>query len=60
MFENVTTDAANKRPDLITNPHKQNAGVEIFTKTQNNGQVWVETRKGIIQNAGVNRVGDFK
>ena len=60
MFENVTANPANKRPDLVTNPNQQNAGIEVFTKNQNNGQIWVQSRKGVIQDAGVNRKGKFK
>ena len=60
MFENITADPNNKRPDLVTNPHKQKAGIEIYTKEQNNGQIWVETRNGVIQDAGVNRKGNFR
>lgn len=55
LFENVVANPNNKRPGLVTNPHKQKAGIEIFTKQQKNGQIWVETRGGIIQDAGVNR-----
>ena len=60
MFENATSDSANNRPDLVTSAHQQNAGIEIFTKNQNNGQIWVQSRKGVIQDAGVNKKGKFK
>jgi hypothetical protein len=48
MFENVASDKKNIRADLVTDPNKQKAGVEIFTKEQNRGQIWVETRGGVI------------
>jgi len=57
MFESVAADPKNKRSDLVTDPNKQKAGIEIYTKEQRNGQVWVETRGGVIQDAGVNRNG---
>ncbi|NKC13806.1 MAG: filamentous hemagglutinin N-terminal domain-containing protein [Gammaproteobacteria bacterium] len=60
MFENVASDSNNKRPDLVTDPNKQKAGIEVFTKDQRNGQVWVETRNGVIQDAGVNRSGAYR
>ena len=41
-------------------PNKQKENIEIYTKIQNNGQIWVETRGGIIQDAGVNRPGNYR
>ena len=60
MFENVASDSKNKRPDLVSDPNKQRAGIEMFTKDQRNGQIWVETRGSIIQDAGVNRSEFFR
>ena len=60
MFEGVTTNPSNKRPDLVTDPNKQKAGIEVYTKDQRNGQIWVETRDGVIQDAGVNRGGSYR
>ena len=60
MFENVASDKKNLRTDLVTDPNKQKAGIEVFTKEHNRGQVWVETRGGVIQDAGVNRAGSYR
>lgn len=32
----------------------------LVSEDQNNGQIWVQTRDGVIQDAGVNRKGNFK
>ena len=45
---------------LVTDPNKQKAGIAVFTKNQRNGQVWVETRNKVIQDAGVNRSGSYR
>jgi len=35
-------------------------GVLFRLKDYNSGQVWVETRGGVIQDAGVNREGNYR
>ncbi|MFY9620674.1 MAG: kelch repeat-containing protein [Pyrinomonadaceae bacterium] len=59
LFERVASNPKNARPDLVT-PAKARSGVQVYTQTFRNGQVWVEIRNGIIQNAGVNPVGAFR
>jgi len=57
LFESAAADPKNKRPDLVTDPNKQKAGIEIYTEEKRYGQVWVETCGSVIEDAGVNRNG---
>jgi RHS repeat-associated protein len=60
LFKNVGEDSNNFRLDLSSRPDKAAANVNIFTRNFNNGQVWVEVRNSIIQNAGVSPPGFFR
>ena len=64
LFENVASNPANLRADavqagLITKQAAE-AGLQAFTWTGRSGQVWVTVRNGVVHNAGVNPLGDFR
>lgn len=64
LFENVASNPANLRPDAVQAgliaQQAAAAGVQAFTWTGRTGQVWVTVRNGLIENAGVNRIGEFR
>lgn len=64
LFERVASNPANLRADAvkagIITQEAANAGVQAFTWTASDGQVWVIVRDGVIQNAGVNPLGAFR
>lgn len=60
LFENVASNPQNARPNFPLPPGAQQAGVQAYTQSFRNGQVWVEVRNSIIQNAGVNPLGGFR
>jgi RHS repeat-associated protein len=57
LFEAVAASPGNRRPNFPLPPGATQAGVEVYTQTFRNGEVWVFVRNGQIINAGVNRVG---
>lgn len=64
LFAQVASSPQNLRPDAvqvgIITQDAANAGVQAFTWNGITGQVWVTVRNGVIQNAGVNRIGSFR
>lgn len=58
LFEQVTSNPANRLPDAPLPQPAAVAGVQVYVQTQRNGkQVWVYIRDRRIINAGVNRAG---
>ena len=60
VFERVANNMANLRPNYPLPPGAANGGIQAFTQTFRNGQVWVYVRGNEIVNAGINRVGMFR
>lgn len=56
LFESVAFDSSNLQPAYRFSIGAQNAGVQLFTKQYNNGEVWVHLQNEIIRNAGVNPI----
>ena len=60
LFEDVASNPQNARPNFPLPPGATQAGVQAYTQSFRNGQVWVQVLNRIIQNAGVNPVGGFR
>ena len=59
LFEQVTSNPANRLPDALLPQSAAVAGVQVYAQTQRNGkQVWVYIRDARIINAGVNPAGE--
>lgn len=55
LFENVANNSGSLNPNVLTNYQRTMEGFKGFSQIFRNGkQVWVQTRNGIIENAGVN------
>ena len=55
LFERVANNPKNLNQNILS-PSAVESGVQGFTKSFKNGQVWVQSRNGRIFNAGVNKV----
>ena len=53
LFENVANNPANLNQSILS-PRAIENGVQGFTQSFKNGQIWVQTKNGKIFNAGVN------
>lgn len=55
LFESVANNPANLNQSILA-PNAIKNGVQGFTQTFKNGQIWVHTRNGKIFDAGVNLI----
>ena len=64
LFESVSNNSANLRVDAVSAglipQQAAKAGVQVYTQSFQNGQVWVFVRNGRIYDAGVNILNNIR